>query len=187
MNSVSVFSAFALLVSHFMCQFLQSILTIRAECDPISWILETGKELERSCDFAMALKYYFAGRMFCARLKLSRQLQSLPDAWKQKFRRYENEFKVLYDSLLPMTNAQASFTAFAFHSMSHSPPFPNHPPPSGLRERSRVRSLPKRGSQARYHEQMSGSSVTLDDFKPSFSAAFAQRISRGKVCLFYDR
>lgn len=118
MNSVSVF-CFALLVSHFMCQFLQSILTIRAECDPISWILETGKELERSCDFAMALKYYFAGRMFFARLKLSQQLHSLPDAWKQKFHRYENEFKVLYDGLLPMTNAQASFTAFAFHSMSH--------------------------------------------------------------------
>jgi hypothetical protein len=39
--------------------------------------LNKGKELERACDFAMALKYYFAGRMYFAAKKL-RQAHALP-------------------------------------------------------------------------------------------------------------
>ncbi len=39
--------------------------------------MNKGKELERACDFAMALKYYFAGRMYFAAKKL-RQASALP-------------------------------------------------------------------------------------------------------------
>ena len=56
-----------LFISNFMNQFLDSI--IETKCDPISWILDTGKELERACEFAVALKFYFAGKMFFARWK----------------------------------------------------------------------------------------------------------------------
>ncbi len=80
------------------------------------WILDTGKELERACDFAMALKYYFAGRMFFARLNRHQPLQHLPATFLQVKRnwkrlKYEEEFKDRYNGLLPMTNAQASARA----------------------------------------------------------------------------
>lgn len=39
--------------------------------------MNKGKELERACDFAMALKYYFAGRMYFAARKL-RQASAIP-------------------------------------------------------------------------------------------------------------
>jgi hypothetical protein len=50
-----------------MKQFLDTIN--ETQCDPVSWILDTGKELERACEFALALKFYFAGKMFFARWK----------------------------------------------------------------------------------------------------------------------
>jgi hypothetical protein len=95
---------------------LQFLDEFKDGCDPVEWILETGKELERACDFAMALKYYFAGRMFFARLKKHSQLHQRPavsEQWKAvekkwtKFN-YEKEFDELYSDLLPMTNAEAS-------------------------------------------------------------------------------
>jgi hypothetical protein len=94
-----------------LLQFLQQIA--KTGCDPVKWILETGKELERACDFAMALKYYFAGRMFFARLKKHRQFSQhskrRPEHEKHwEMLNYEAEFKDRYDGLLPMTNAEAS-------------------------------------------------------------------------------
>jgi hypothetical protein len=95
-------------------QFLDEI---NDDCDPVEWILETGKELERACDFAMALKYYFAGRMFFARLKKHPQLyqrsSEVREPWRkveEKWTRlkYEKKFDELYSDLLPMTNAEAS-------------------------------------------------------------------------------
>jgi hypothetical protein len=79
----------------------------------VLWILDTGKELERACDFAMALKYYFAGRMFFARFKqyLPDEL-ALPATFEVDFYltrlKYRKEFEDLYNGLLPMTNAQVS-------------------------------------------------------------------------------
>ena len=100
---------------------MQFLNEIKDGCDPVEWILETGKELERACDFAMALKYYFAGRMFFARLKKHPQLYQppadlqvqVPEQWRKvqtKWTRlkYEKEFDELYSDLLPMTNAEAS-------------------------------------------------------------------------------
>ena len=97
-------------LSHAIFQFLDSI---SSALDPVEWIFNTGKELERSCDFAMALKYYFAGRMFFARLEHARQstiypvteqLQELLKKWDTH--KYKQEFQALYVDLLPMTNAQ---------------------------------------------------------------------------------
>jgi hypothetical protein len=93
----------------------QFLTQITVDCDPVEWILINGKELERACEFAMALKYYFAGRMFFARLKNfefslenGQTLSALPVVKKWKALKYEIEFRALYEDLLPMTNAKAS-------------------------------------------------------------------------------
>jgi tRNA(Arg) A34 adenosine deaminase TadA len=110
-----VFNAHFLIVFFFtkillLMQPLQFLDEFKDGCDPVEWILETGKELERACDFAMALKYYFAGRMFFARLKKHPQLYQRLQAqeqWKTRLK-YEKKFDELYSDLLPMTNAEAS-------------------------------------------------------------------------------
>jgi hypothetical protein len=84
------------------------------ECDPIAWLLARGKALERACDFATAIKYYFAGRIFFARLQESPLLykfytnESEPTARSmvRKRKKLEEEFKKRYMDLLPMTNAE---------------------------------------------------------------------------------
>ena len=89
---------------------MQFLNEFKDGCDPVEWILETGKELERTCNFALALKYYFAGRMFFARLKKHPQLRQRLQAqeqWKTRLK-YEKKFDELYSDLLPMTNAEAS-------------------------------------------------------------------------------
>ncbi len=93
---------------HAMFQFLESIAP---PVDPVEWLLATGKELERSCNFAMALKYYFAGRMFFARLNQLKQqqdpiLEQMQMKQKWTDHEYEQQFNSLYEELLPMTNAQ---------------------------------------------------------------------------------
>jgi hypothetical protein len=99
-----IFDYFGVCVfSHAMFQFLELIESTTV--DPVEWLLDTGKELERSCNFAMALKYYFAGRMFFARLKQSNQHPCLSEQkWIEG--EYEQQFDSLYEELLPMTNAQ---------------------------------------------------------------------------------
>lgn len=118
------------------------------ENDPIMWLLGRGKELERACDFATAIKYYFAGRMFFARLRESPELhkhfcEHSPDATTKqaaarsllrKRRKLEEEFKKLYADLLPMTNAEVHLSFPAVNTLiadilKSSPP----PPPSPLR------------------------------------------------------
>jgi len=106
-----------------LTQPLQFLNEFKDGCDPVEWILETGKELERTCNFALALKYYFAGRMFFARLKKHPQLRKCLQAqeqWKTRLK-YEKKFDELYSDLLPMTNAEASggrdFRA-RFHNIS---------------------------------------------------------------------
>ncbi len=93
-------------------QLLQFLTHITVDCDPIEWILINGKELERACEFAMALKYYFSGRMFFARLKefslKNGHILKGPVVQKWKALKYEREFDALYEDLLPMTNAKAS-------------------------------------------------------------------------------
>jgi hypothetical protein len=100
-----------------LTQPLQFLDEFKDGCDPVEWILETGKELERACDFAMALKYYFAGRMFFARLKKHppphQRSPEVQEQWRiveEKWIRlnYEKEFDELYSDLLPMTNEEAS-------------------------------------------------------------------------------
>lgn len=64
----------------------------------VEWLLEKGKSLERACDFATALKYYFAGNVYFSRLdNLGRAFQGTE---------LKVELKSLYDALLPMTNAE---------------------------------------------------------------------------------
>jgi hypothetical protein len=63
----------------------------------------------------MALKYYFAGRMFFARLKYFEiwaaenhiGISSYSETF-EKWKEYKQDFQELYDGLLPMTNAQVS-------------------------------------------------------------------------------
>jgi hypothetical protein len=67
----------------------------------MEWLLERGKKLERACDFANALKYYFAGRMYMARwaaLFPSRKNKMAPAM--------AEEFERLHADLLPLTNAE---------------------------------------------------------------------------------
>ena len=151
-----------LFLPHAIFQFLDSI---SPALDPVEWIFNTGKELERSCDFAMALKYYFAGRMFFARLKQRAQhanFRTVPEQLLKKWdtHKYEQEFQALYVDLLPMTNAQVrlrngnatrSLSFYFLNTISQPLPTPCTP---GLLQRSRVRPLPKGCTQARYHEQM---------------------------------
>jgi len=151
-----------LFLPHAIFQFLDSI---SPALDPVEWIFNTGKELERSCDFAMALKYYFAGRMFFARLKQHAQhanFRTVPEQLLKKWdtHKYEQEFQALYVDLLPMTNAQVrlrndnatrSPVILFFEHHFTTVANPVHP---GLLQRSRVRPLPKGCTQARYHEQM---------------------------------
>ncbi len=113
-RALLIFFCFAQILC--LTQPLQFLDEFKDDCDPVEWILETGKELERACNFAMALKYYFAGRMFFARLKKHPQLHQrlqIREQWRiveKKWTRlkYEEEFKDRYDGLLPMTNAEAS-------------------------------------------------------------------------------
>jgi hypothetical protein len=75
----------------------------------VLWIFEAGKALERACEFAMALKYYFAGRIFVARLEC--HLHCNPVGHRETFeqlKEYKQGFQELYDGLLPMTNAEVS-------------------------------------------------------------------------------
>ena len=77
--------------------------------------METGKELERACDFAVALKFYFAGCNFFTRLKnylakhgpCSETMAKIKDLCKKwEDYNFENEFKSLYEDLLPMSNTK---------------------------------------------------------------------------------
>jgi hypothetical protein len=106
---------------------------ISLESDAVTWVLETGKELERACMFDIALKYYFAGRMFFARLKHHRSRSStwrtksqsmLARSWKD--RDYAKTFKNLYEGLLPMTNAEVSCAGSSlFLNAAHVAPVHN--------------------------------------------------------------
>ena len=69
----------------------------------LEWLLDKGKELERACEFSMALKYYFAGKMYFK--KLERQ----PTAMKPEQTQLRDEFSHMYRDLLPMTNAEVIF------------------------------------------------------------------------------
>jgi hypothetical protein len=63
----------------------------------VAWLLERGKKLERACEFANALKYYFAGRMYFARLG---------DKLEGKMKLVKEEFDRLHADLLPLTNSE---------------------------------------------------------------------------------
>jgi hypothetical protein len=72
----------------------------------LEWLLDTGKELERACEFSMALKYYFAGKVYFAKRQIHQNLSP-----KQK--QLMDEFHQMYRDLLPMTNAEVIFFAAA--------------------------------------------------------------------------
>jgi hypothetical protein len=98
-----------------LLKHVQFVRAITKENDPIQWLLVRGQELERACNFAIALKYYFAGRMFFARLHQTPELYDLvcgdnrPNAAQKKRKKLEDEFKKFYRDLLPMTNAEVPF------------------------------------------------------------------------------
>ena len=94
----------------------------------------SGKEAERACDLATALKYRFAGRMLLARLKRHRPLRQLPATFlqvKSNWKRLKQEkgFRDCCSGVLPMTTAQASARAcIALQPQPNAQPPP--PPPS---------------------------------------------------------
>ena len=62
-------------------------------------------QLERTCAFASALKYYFAGvQYFNKREGLAAERLENPD--DGNLRDLKGKFKVLYDKLISMTNAE---------------------------------------------------------------------------------
>ncbi len=64
-----------------------------------------GMQLERTCAFASALKYYFAGvQYFNKREGLAAERLENPD--DGILIDLKGKFKVLYDKLIPMTNAE---------------------------------------------------------------------------------
>ena len=104
-----------------LLRHVQFVRAISEGNDPIQWLLVRGQELERACNFATALKYYFAGRMFFARLHQTPDLYRLvcgdntarsassDERQRRKRKKLEEEFKRLYRELLPMTNAEVPF------------------------------------------------------------------------------
>jgi hypothetical protein len=104
-----------------LLKHVQFVRAITEGNDPILWLLVRGQELERACNFAIALKYYFAGKMFFARLHQNQELYRLvcgdntarsansDERQQRKRKKLEEEFKRLYRELLPMTNAEVSF------------------------------------------------------------------------------
>jgi hypothetical protein len=63
----------------------------------VEWLLERGKTLERACEFANALKYYFAGRMYFARCTVPGD---------KRMMLMKEEFDRLHADLLPLTNSE---------------------------------------------------------------------------------
>jgi hypothetical protein len=63
----------------------------------VEWLLERGKKLERACEFANALKYYFAGRMYFARCTVQGD---------RRMKLMKEEFDRLHADLLPLTNSE---------------------------------------------------------------------------------
>jgi hypothetical protein len=63
----------------------------------VEWLLERGKRLERACEFANALKYYFAGRMYFARCTVPGD---------KRMMLVKEEFDRLHADLLPLTNSE---------------------------------------------------------------------------------
>lgn len=79
----------------------------------LDWLLEKGKELERACEFSMALKYYFAGKMY---FKKRERRNAMPPEQKQ----LRDEFDHMYRDLLPMTNAEVIFLLLLLHALVHT-------------------------------------------------------------------
>ena len=96
----------------------------------------SGKEAERACDLATALKYRFAGRMLLARLKRRRPLRPLPATFpqvKSNWKRVKSEegFRDRRSGVLPMATAQASARACtALQPQPNAQPPPPPPPPT---------------------------------------------------------
>jgi hypothetical protein len=66
-----------------------------------------GMQLERTCAFASALKYYFAGvQYFNKRHNGFTAAQLLENPDDTNLRELKQKFKDLYDKLIPMTNAE---------------------------------------------------------------------------------
>jgi hypothetical protein len=78
-------------------------------------LLEKGKELERACEFSMALKYYFAGKIYFKRHEI---LREHPLNSKQK--QLMDDFGHMYHDLLPMTNAEV-ILLLPLHAFARTP------------------------------------------------------------------
>ncbi len=63
-------------------------------------IKDQGMQLERTCAFASALKYYFAG------VQYFKKKEKRKEALNVAAERLRDKFKELYEKLIPMTNAE---------------------------------------------------------------------------------
>jgi hypothetical protein len=70
--------------------------------DILLLLCQQGKHLERSCQFYLALKYYFAGSHYFCILTRSQPAVELDDKMQAIFR----SFQSLFDNLLPLSNQQ---------------------------------------------------------------------------------
>ena len=77
---------------------------LQIDVDFLEQIKIQGMQLERTCAFASALKYYFAGVQYFNKLQFTAQLLENPDVIN--LRELKKKFKDLYDNLIPMTNAE---------------------------------------------------------------------------------
>ncbi len=110
------------------------IYNLQIQDTHLEWLLEKGKELERACEFSMALKYYFAGKMYFAKYLKWQTRQALhapafgapsvggaqgfvtpapgqfgAQGASRFARAMMEEFEKMYRDLLPMTNAEVIF------------------------------------------------------------------------------
>jgi hypothetical protein len=69
--------------------------------DLLKLLCDQGKQLERSCEFYFALKYYFAGMQY---FKRSPPMDS-------EMEELSRRFKSLFENLLPFSNQQVSIAA----------------------------------------------------------------------------
>jgi hypothetical protein len=77
----------------------------------LEWLLHRGIALQAACEFANALKYCFAGKMYSARFNLL-----FPSSEKKISNALEEKFDKLYSNLLPMTNAEVIRTVLVTNS-----------------------------------------------------------------------
>jgi hypothetical protein len=75
-----------------------------------------GQQLERRCEFASALKYYYTGKVYYSKLDQFGSLDLLPSGSdeEQSHGKLRKQFQQLFERLLPHSNKEVSCGCYLF-------------------------------------------------------------------------